>query len=616
MPSRVTGHPPLQAVRRFAWAVLPWLLVFAPGIFMAAYVRENAVDVLCFDDWENVPLLKKWHDGTWTLADFWSLQIQHRPVLPRVIVIALAFLFDGDNRAPQCFSFLLSALVAVLFVLLLRRTIGPSRWLKPLAFAGNCLIFSPVLFQNFFWSTLFWMTMPLPFAIGMLLVLHSRWSLPARMAAAVLMAVAATFSFSHGLVLWPVLACYVLLQPEIGPLRTRLALAGITAAVAAAVIAAYFHDFRNMSHHAYELAVGESALGHTVSLADWENFSRVIRFACGLIGNGLARSAFHSHDLLDRSQIAGGILLASLIACGLACIFTAPGRRTWSKTLPWLALAAYGTGMALAVAIGRAHLGEHRCTVPRYFAGTMFVTISVMVAAFILLREATAQGRMPAIWNQRARYLGVGAVTMLITMQWPLWEYGLHLAKVWNNARHQAKGLLAFINHPELTPWSINTLDNNDAFTREQARTLGELGLLRVKLVETPKVSEFKRDGGKLLPGKADCDLVEKHGDQIVLRGHARFGPERPADLVLITGEDQETIIALGVPRPRPMFRLFNVDYEFTNFLDVPLDDTCLWEARIPVAKLPRDVKSLYLLALDSERGRVARFDRKALINR
>lgn len=616
MLSRISGFRLFQAVRRSAGIVLPWLLVFSPGIFMAEHVRGHAVDVLCFDDWESVPLLKKWHDGTWALADFWSLQIQHRPVIPRMIVIALAFLFEGDNRAPQVFSFLLTAAVAVLFVLLLRKTLGRSRWIKPLAFAGNCLIFSPILFQNFFWSTLFWMSMPVPFAIGMLLVLHGRWSLPARLVSALLMALAATFSFSHGLVLWPVLACYVLLQPELGPLRSRLALAGVTAAAAAAVIAAYFHDFRNMSHHAYELAVGESALGHTVSLAEWENLSRVLRFACGLIGNGLARSAFHSHDLLGRSQLAGGILIAALAACSIACICTASGRRTWSKTLPWLALAAYGTGMALAVAIGRAHLGEHRCTVPRYFAGTMFVTISVMVTAFILLREATAQGRMPAIWNQRARYLGVGAVTALITMQWPLWEYGLHLASVWNNARHQAQGLLMFINHPELMPWSINTLDNSDEFAREQVKTLGELGLLRVKLAETAKVSEFRRVGGKLLPGKANCDTVEKRGDEFVLRGHARFGPERPADLVLITGEDQETIIALGIPRPRPMFRLFNVDYEFTNFLDVPLDDTCLWEARIPAAKLPREMKSLYFLALDSERRRVARFDRKALINR
>lgn len=54
-----------------------WLFVFSPALWMAEFVLETAVDVPCFDDWENVPMLKKWQDGTFGFADLWSLQIQH-----------------------------------------------------------------------------------------------------------------------------------------------------------------------------------------------------------------------------------------------------------------------------------------------------------------------------------------------------------------------------------------------------------------------------------------------------------------------------------------------------------------------------------------------------------
>lgn len=596
------------------WQAFLWLVVFAPGIFMAVYVRNHAVDVLCFDDWENVPLLKKWHDGTWSFADFWSLQIQHRPVIPRMIVIMLAFLGEGDNRWGQYFSFCLSALTAVLVVLLMRKTLGASRWIKPLAFAANCLIFSPVLFQNFFWATLFWMALPVPCVLGALLILGTRRPLWLRFALSLMSAVIATLSFSHGLVMWPVLGCYVLLQPEIGPLKLRIGLAAAVAVTAAATFAAYFNDFQNQSFHAYELKVGENALVHTVSLLDWQNFSRVVRFACGLIGNGLARSAFDSHHLVVKSQIFGGIIVVALMLISIACVCSRQGRCTWSRTLPWLALTAYGAGMALAVAAGRAHLGEQRCVVPRYFVGTMFVTISVVVVGFLLLREAVSHATISPLWSRRARYLGVSSVTTLIVFQWPLWQYGLHLAHVWNHSRYQAKGLLMFIQHDELAPWSLNTLDNIREFCKQQANTLKELGLLRTRPVETPSIKEFRRDRAKVPVSRANVDSIQQQGDSLVLRGHARFGPERPADVVLLTLEGKDRIIALGIPRPRPLFRLFNVDYEFTNFLDVPLDDLCLWEARIPLASLPQEARSLEVWALDSERRRIARFDRKLIL--
>lgn len=92
--------------------------------------------------------------------------------------------------------------------------------------------------------------------------------------------------------------------------------------------------------------------------------------------------------------------------------------------------------------------------------------------------------------------------------------------------------------------------------------------------------------------------------------GYGRFGPRRPAGLIAFAAEDGDRVLGIGVPRPRTLLRLFNVDYEFTNFYDVPLGEMSFWEARIPLERLGGVIR-LWVWALDEERGRVARFERR-----
>jgi hypothetical protein len=588
-----------------------WFLAFLPAIWMGEYIRESAVDVPCLDDWENVPMIKKWYDGTLGWSDLWSLQIQHRPVIPRILVLALTWLGHGDMRWQHGMSFALNLGAAVLLARLLRRTLKNSLWFMPIVFLANCLLFSPILYQNFFWATLFWMAIPGLCMVGILWVLGGAGSIRRRFFGAVMLAMVATLSFSHGLVIWPVIGVLLVIDPSLAPIRQRLILASVWCAIAAGVMAAYFHDFRNQSFHAYELQVGEYALGHTVNLANWDNFSRVVRFTWGLIGNGFARSAFESEILVFRSELVGGIVFVGFCICAGLCLFTAAGRRVWSRALPWFTLGSYGLGMALAVAIGRAHLGEHRCTVPRYFVGTLYLSLSLLVIAFLLLREFFPYSTNRLQGAQRARYIGIATVTALIVWQWPLAQYGMHLSRVWNNARHQAAGVLTFINFPHLRPWSINTLDNTPDYCRMQANTLHDLNLLRTQLAQSTNIHQFKIAERELKHNRADVDEMIWQENELVLKGHARFSNHRPADVIMITVERHDEIVGLGVPRPRPQFRLFNVDYEFTNFLPVSLDEACLWEARIPLKNLPDNVRFMEVWALDSDHHLAARFDHK-----
>jgi hypothetical protein len=178
------------------------LIIFAPAIYTGKLVSKYAVDVGCWDMWENGPLLQKWHDGIhW--SDLYAAQIQHRIVIPRLIVIALTHLSGGDFRWENYTTFAVMLGSAWLLYRLMRRTMGASPWVAALAFVANLLVFSPMLYQIYFWGSSLWMTLPMLCLLGILNLLSPE-DLPLKKPALVfgavlLLAEIATHSFAHGI---------------------------------------------------------------------------------------------------------------------------------------------------------------------------------------------------------------------------------------------------------------------------------------------------------------------------------------------------------------------------------------------------------------------------------
>lgn len=578
------------------------LLAFLPGLWMADYVARNAVDIPMWDMWESAPLLKKWHDGTLGWHDLYAAQIQHRIVVPRLLVIALVNLGGGDFRWEQWATFALSAAGAVMVWVLLSRTLGRSYWRYGIMFVASLMIFSPMLYQNFFWGSSLWMAVPLPCLLGALVILGGRGALWLKFALAMLLAEIATHSFSHGIVMWPVVIVYVLMSPALGSLRARLVCAGAGAALAAVTLGFYFHDFTNTASHAYNLKPGDYALKGGVSVLEGGHIAQVFRFFSGMFGALFARTPFSGH-LVDDAQSLGKWVVLPFIAC--AALVLARCRRLLPVALPWLALAAYVVGVVLMVSVGRAHLGEHRCVLPRYFTVTFFLPVATIVLAFLVCRDRCG-GREG--WK-RAGILGLGIIAAL---QNPIWQHGLHLCRVWNDARRQGKALTLFINQPDLKPWSVETLDMDVkhwgyAQTREQVSTLREIGLFKPTVLESATLRWFKKEKGELGREKATVDPAKTENGQVVISGNARFGSERPVDMLLFTAPGDDGVVALGVPTPKAILRLHPLDYEFTNCADVPVGDPYRWEARIPEAVAQQSGGRFDIWALDVMAMRITR---------
>jgi len=179
-----------------------------------------------WDVWENGLLMKKWHDGNLHLSDLYAPRSQHRTVIPRLLIIALTTLSGGDFRWEQYFTFLLFVLDAWLLWRLLQVTLGESPWRWPLMFAINLLVFCPMHYQILFWGSSLWARSPFPACWGACsFMMNECWSPWLRLAGAALLAEIATHSFTHGILIWPVMLVFFLIQKSDVGIKTRIMMA-------------------------------------------------------------------------------------------------------------------------------------------------------------------------------------------------------------------------------------------------------------------------------------------------------------------------------------------------------------------------------------------------------
>lgn len=618
--------------RSLSWKrVLIFLLAFTPALFTGLLVWEKSVDIACWDTWENAPLLQKWHNGTLSWHDLYAPQIQHRIVIPRLIILTLSHLSGGDFRWENYFTFLLFLLSGLLTWRIMSKTLGRSLWVAAMAFAANLLIFSPMLFQILFWGAAMWMAIPVPCLLAILNAFTPDSPAPAipptakrpwlLFAAALLLAEMATHSFSHGLVFWPVILVYILLHPKLAPLKTRLLMSGIWIAVAAGTIVSYFSNFYNVAFHAYNLKPGDYALEGGISLNSAENIKKFVNFFMGFLGNPFARTPFEDHPL-DSSVFFGIWVLAAFLIVAALTVFTKTGRRLWPQALPWLALAAYVIGVALSISKGRAHIGEHRSTTTRYLVISSFLPIATMALAYLHSREwVTWLRQNPANWAARllpSQAVSIVATAMLAvfcTAQIPSWRYSLHLTEIWHRARWQSKGLTMFLPHFQLSRDEMNVLCKDYKYCLDAVNILRSQGLFKTRILESPDLSTFTKDKKPMPKDKANvltAQYLEDGGLEI--SGHARFGTKHPSDLVLITQGDK--VIGLMQPQTHQWLRIYGLDYEFSNLEDLTVPQLYPWKGIVKAPALPDGDLALEAWALNVKDNRVARLPALIKVNK
>ncbi len=608
-----TSSPPRSPLLR----CLLLLLVFSPILYLGTLMKRDTVDVGCWDMWENAELMRKWHDGTLTWSDLYAPQIQHRIVVPRVLIITLTTLSGGDFRWECWFTWLIFAANSVMLWRLLGRGLGASPWRWPLMFAFNLLLACPIHYQILQWGSSMWAALPMSFVLGSLLVLTPRGEKARRpwvsFAAAVLLAELATHSFAHGIAIWPVMLGVLLFQPKLGPLRLRLIFAGLWVVIAGATLGFYFSSFVNQAHHAYNLKPGQDALDTGGRLMDPGHLGAALRFLFAFTGTWFARIPFEGHPL--ETAVTLGKWTCGTMA--VLVIFTLRNRLLKS-VLPWMAIAAYVLVVGLMLSKRASDIGEHRAITPRYMAVSQYL---LMAGLAITATLGAVFRRAGERWKEKhpeepsgaggstqaLRTAGVVALAAFCTAQIPVWQYGHHLWRQWHLARRQAQALLLFLPHLESQRGliSLKTLDMEKSGWNvlDAVNTLQELNLLKTRPLKTPELQSFTHDKKDLPVEKADVTEARLLEDGTVeLKGVARFNVGEPVDAILLV--QQGRVVTLGQPAPKPLLRLYSLDYEFGNVDEVPVRDMYPWQVRM---KLSAPDAPIELWALNVESRRVSK---------
>jgi hypothetical protein len=610
--------------------LLLFLVAFSPAIVVGWQIRENAVNTPMWDDWERGVLLRHYYEGTLDFQFLASPHIDHRILWPRLVILGLNELTGGDLRAEMAFTYVGHLLFALALFSLIYGALRPSKWVWGTVFLINLWLFHPMQYQNFLWGIQIAFMQPL-MALGLCAwVMTRRFGIWLKFGLCTVFALLGTFSFSHGLFIWPVVFGLGLLLHDFAPtLKKRWTFLAAWVATTAAVASFYlFWKYENTSHpsHAYWTSAGDTPPALRLLDQSLERLGNTGELFFTLIGNYYGRLTLISTNEL-AAWFGGVVFVLFLVACTLLLW-------NWRRTelrdhlLPWAAMGGFAVVACLAMAIGRAWLGMKAGMIPRYGSISLLLTVAVIAMLAILLHRWRYQRGLSEPKSRGRSNLCAGLAVATAILQVPLWIYGVRQMENFKLARLQGRTSLLYINH--FPADNLAHIDAVEGFARMQANYLNSHGLLDPPLFEQPDFGLYKLKG-PLSNSRAGFLSAQLDPDgHIEIQGFATLpGQGRIADgvlLALFTGEgdleDKETnrdpdnwqVLALGhmtcVPRTMPE----RMDYQFTNWsITYGKEIQASWIELLDPAVLPQTEPdrpvTIHGWVLDSERMEARRIN-------
>ncbi|NNE92906.1 MAG: hypothetical protein HKN23_14780 [Verrucomicrobiales bacterium] len=553
--------------------LLPIAIAFSPAIVLVILIGQNGVNIPVYDGWERTELFM----GPLTFAELYAPHIDHRMVFPRLLMIGLAHLGDGDLRWEMVASFGFGVAAAIGIWKLARATLGENSWGTGAAFLCNLWIFSPMQYDNWLWAYQIAFLMPMACLVWALWVTIQPWAWWKKWLLAGVLAIIGTHSFSHGLFIWPAVFFLALLLPGF---KKKPVFLVAFAALAVAILVPYFTvDYEPDSDFSY-LARGTDDTPLVWNLkrflgVEVEDGGREIAtagdlrefFLTTLSGPAVRQFAI---DPFPPGKMIGILMLAGYLFCGGWAVFLAwkrGDRETWAKALPWLALGGAVVAIALGFSLGRAGiLAQARSTVPRMLSVTLYLPVTFLALAILFCRDK--KFRLP-------NGTGIAIFAVLITLQIQPWLYGARLMELWRISRHQGQAQVQFIEH--FTPEPIRILAHLPPSVQRYAPILDERGWLDPPLVKSLDLADFKHTTTPLPPSKGILKSSvpgEKEGTW-ELSGTTLFhSPSRPAEAVVITMEHD----GLNSPRIIGLADFAGTQLPTRHRIDIQF--TVLWEQK------------------------------------
>ncbi|RJP66766.1 MAG: hypothetical protein C4532_15565 [Candidatus Abyssobacteria bacterium SURF_17] len=372
----------MKELTRYCVYGLALLLIALPAAIALAFIGVFGVNVLYADDWALVPLVQKSYSATLTFADLFRGHNEHRIVFPRIITLVLAHLTHYDTVALMLASWTLAFLVLVMIFGSYRRQHGmaASAMVKFIPIAW--MIFSLRQYEGLLWAFEVQIYLCVAGFVGSLYLMgkKSAWMF----LWAVCCALISTFSFSVGLLTWPIGLLFMLRSPTGG----RSAKAVIWVVVAVAVTILYLYDLRVVSD--------TSRLSFAL-----RNPLMALTFLVMSIGSPLA--------FVKGSAIGFGAALSVLAIISLVLTFRSRDR----ENTMWMAFILFALGSSLFFMVGRVHYGLWAALASRYVPFTLLGVVGIygaILSRYEQAQEPIAKQRFAILYGAAVSAMFIGIV--------------------------------------------------------------------------------------------------------------------------------------------------------------------------------------------------------------
>jgi hypothetical protein len=356
---RPTASCEVPEARRLKPALLSYSLAFgataAALLHVALLARRYYTDVPFWDEWLLLPLLELDARGALGWSHLLAAHNEHRPVVARLVLIALARATSWNMWHECVLTIALGVLTLVPLWWAMRRHEASPAVRAILVGTASVVFLSANQWETWMWG---WLVKVVLTTAGLtwaaFALSGARPGLPAVVTAAT-GGLVATLSFGNGFLVWPATA----------PLMVRVArqrpwLAAAWACVGAFSIWVFFRGFGQ------PLGVNEALASATLS--------RVFRVGLRVLGTALTPI-----DVVWLPPLIGAVGAAAAVAVALASLRgrLAPDGRAGM----WWAMLLFGAASVLLIASGR-QFGRQLIVPARYmaFANLFWIALTVLVA--------------------------------------------------------------------------------------------------------------------------------------------------------------------------------------------------------------------------------------------
>ncbi|TAO05686.1 MAG: hypothetical protein EYR95_01855 [Phormidium sp. SL48-SHIP] len=539
--------------------VLSWLtiLYILPVLATLAFVHRFGVNVPFMDSFGLVGLFHKIHLETVNFSDFWVPHNEHRMLIPRVFIAALAFATDWNVKVQQYFSVGLSILSAVgLYWISRQQGIHhDSRhdWQHFAEIISVILLFSLIQYENWLWGfqlAWFWKTTCFVFAIAVLQYPSKHRWLDKGFILGAILALFMSFSGAHGLLGW--IAIFPLIwvrsqassRPRLQQILWLFLLIG-----SVLLYASGYQEPADNPDRTYVLKHPQEA----------------IPFFLAILGRSFSNT--------PQPAIWVGIVL--LIGCTLSLwlFWKQSDRRT--ELAAWLPFLLFPLGFSAMTTVGRTVLGIEAALASRYTTVTLLMLIGLLHIARICCQ------RQP--WRLLYGAMAVVFAVFSISRSFDALEAG----EIWYEDRILGKHCLALIEYmePSTTSCIHKVYPDVNPVKSVWYTQLDQLGFF--DFVDYAEFEKLPAESHGLIDNPPPDEVIPLTTEStVVLSGWSIFpGRQETPELVLLSQDDRPSFFAATL--------INQASPDLAEVFDVPEYDQARWQIQLPATAFPEGVTTI-----------------------